>query len=196
MGDHDQPGWVNQAQRFYLEKIDEVKHTCCYLLAQFNVPNPSDTAGDLAQRVYELCGRVRDEDWAEVANKDGYLYTIIENAAKEMATKHRNRREETYEPDEIDKARVGGPVLNPDSALHAAIQLAEIMRLLSPEEVRLLDLSFQGYTTQEIASTLGLSNVAARQRLTRLKKKLILLTETGGSSPPTSASPPSDQVRH
>jgi RNA polymerase sigma-70 factor (ECF subfamily) len=67
---------------------------------------------------------------------------------------------------------LSGPAEDPALAVQFRDQVAELCQNLADDERRFLELRLQDYTPQEIAAELGLSAVALRVRLTRLRQRL------------------------
>lgn len=184
---------VNQAQSYYLERRAWIENLCRELLNRSDDPNHLDSAEDVAQKVFENCGKISDEQWEAIDNKDGYIYKIVKNEVKQADIERQKRREEALDPDEIDRARLGqNPSEANQSAAYVKTLYKEIYALLTPEEQELFDQLCKGNKAREIASELGLTYDCARQRTARLRRKLISLLETGGASSPVSRPPGSN----
>jgi RNA polymerase sigma-70 factor (ECF subfamily) len=69
-------------------------------------------------------------------------------------------------------ASLSCPRQGPAQAAQFNDQLRQLCEHLDASERRVLEMRLQGYSTEEIARTLGLSPVALRVRLTRLRQRL------------------------
>jgi RNA polymerase sigma factor (sigma-70 family) len=171
---------ITQAQAHYLLNRDSIETVFRRLLARAHVPNYLDVAQDLTQKGFENCGTVSNETWASVTNHDGYIYRVVRNLVNTACYELLNRREESLDPTVIDQNSYGKSTQNTTEAQYSAIFLQEILRHLTAEERALVEMMFQEYTSREMAKELNLTHDAVRQRVFRLKKKLVQLTKDGG----------------
>ncbi len=175
---------LNLAQKYCQERRPWLLAQCRLILKRMSVLDFEDKAEDLTHEVFILCGSRSDEEWEEVANHDGYLYTVAKNKAY---LDLKNGREEATDSEKLARmieSRDSQRGQSPADTEWIAIYLKQLWGMLSTAEQDLLNLLWEGFKYQEIGKKLGLSDDAARQRISRMGKKLRRLVEAGDKDPP------------
>jgi RNA polymerase sigma factor (sigma-70 family) len=155
----------NASQRFCTDNYEWLVTTCERALSKRGF---SGYGHDVAHDVRNRCEGIDDEYWETITRKEGYLYRAIVNQANDFSKKHSHLVAEI--PDSV---RGSSPV----KAMNDAIFLREVLQWLSYDEQQLLELMFQEYSEAEMADRMGISYVALRKRIERLKKKLCLISD-------------------
>jgi DNA-directed RNA polymerase specialized sigma24 family protein len=164
----------NEAQHFSLLEHDWFMNTARQVTLKRGLP---DSDEDLAHEVYDKLKNVSDEVWSRTLNKRSYVARMIINQANDFCAKN-----QPLEPI-TDNILVSTPL----EAMEAAILITELYGKLSLAEQKLLELMFEQYSGTEIANKLGIGCATARKRISRLTKKLGLLSEGKLTSRDTTA---------
>jgi RNA polymerase sigma-70 factor (ECF subfamily) len=135
---------------------------------------------DLVQSVHRsLMAGLKDDkfDFSVPDNLVALALTMVRRkAARKWRHLQRQKRLEgsAGEPGDLPAllASLGSTGPGPEQAARFNDQLRQLCEHLDESERRVLQLRLQGYTTAEIAEQLGISHVALRVRLTRLRKYL------------------------
>jgi RNA polymerase sigma factor (sigma-70 family) len=129
-------------------------------------------AEDLAHDVIGKLQTMPDEQWAKVRNQNAYVATMMAHLANDIYRQH----QKVKPLDDLDDASLAGlPAARSTSpqAREAAIMVQQWRRMLEADEQDLFNLAFEeGFSRIEIAQKLGISNDAARRRVSRLLEKL------------------------
>lgn len=161
--------WDNDAQEFCVRENEWLVGQCRYALSGYQVPNAKESGEDLAQMVFLRCGSIDNGRWAGIENKRAYVAGVVKNAAYDFFKT--NGREIASDGAALESARHTEP-RTPALAEDAAILITEVMKFLSPDERQLLDMLYEGFQGDEIATHAGINDAAARKRIERLRRKL------------------------
>ncbi len=138
-------------------------------------------SADLAQSVHmSIVAGIRDERFRLTGPDDliGLAVTVLRRkAAKQWRHLQRQRRlsgDGSRAKDDISGTLAALSAGGTDPAAEAQFrdQLARLCEHLDVSERRVLDLRLDGFTPAEIADQIGVSRVALRVRLTRLRQRL------------------------
>lgn len=138
-------------------------------------------SADLAQSVHmSIVAGIRDERFRLSGPDDliGLAVTVLRRkAAKQWRHLQRQRRlsgDGSRAKDDISGTLAALSAGGTDPAAEAQFrdQLAHLCEHLDESERRVLDLRLDGFTPAEIADQIGVSRVALRVRLTRLRQRL------------------------
>ena len=160
-----------EAQSFLVAELDWVRQTAKLAAARKGLNG--DYAQDIVQEAYLKCGEITNEKWSQTRNHKAYLARIIINLANDMCKKYGN----TY-------ALLGDDIQasSPGEAAEAALLIEQSLDNLPMRDQELLELFFQGYSGQEVAKKLGITDQTARKRIWRLRVKLNLLIQGNKAS--------------
>jgi len=137
---------------------------------------------DLAQSVHKSIVTGLRESRFDIAGPDqlvGLAITILRRkAARHWRHLQRQRRlsgdGSNRSTDDLPGvlSALSSPGVDPADEVQFRDQLARLCEHLDETERRVLDLRLEGYTPSEIADQIGVSRVALRVRLTRLRQRL------------------------
>jgi len=124
-------------------------------------------AEDVSQTVMLTLSKMPKEKLAQIDNLEAYVYKMARNEAIRFDTKTEHYEEEL---DSSSAAFSDGST----GAEHVErrVLLNEIWAHLNAEEREILQLKIFGCGAQEIGERLGITHVAARQRISRLRGRL------------------------
>jgi len=167
-------GCETEAQRFHIAQYGWVQSTANRVAANRSL---QDYADDIVNDAYFKCGKISNEYWAtEIRDHKFYLTRIIINLANELCVK-RNRERELFPY-----------IILPSDALQNARDadfLGEVLEKLPSHEFKLYELFYYyGYTGREIAQGLGITEVTVRKRISRIKKKVKMLSQQASKDNP------------
>ena len=152
-----------EALRFLLEQWAWLVRVARYILKSFRL---QDSTEDIMQILAVKCLGISDEKWGQIPNKKAYLAKAIRNQVIDLCKEHSLRnRPLPMCPDPFTSIE----------AMEAGRLVQQLLPKLSPDEATLLELLFEERSADEIAEILGITSAAARQRSSRLRKKMRLL---------------------
>lgn len=122
---------------------------------------------DIAHEVFKKLRSVTNEAWSRMKYKKAYVARAIINCANDL----------TYIDHGSEPLTDNILTSTPAEAMEAAILVSELYHQLSSSEQDLLELIFQQFSGEEIASELNVSHSTVRKRISRLKRKLCALNE-------------------
>lgn len=124
-------------------------------------------AEDVSQTVMLILSKMPKEKLVQIDNLEAYVYTMARNEAIRFGSKPQHYQENL---DSHSTAYSDGST----GAEHVeqTVLLNEIWAQLNPEDREILQLTIFGCGAKEIGERLGITPVAARQRLSRLRGRL------------------------
>ena len=159
---------LDRLERVFLGRLD---HLYNFLRGWLR---DDDLAEDLTQQVFLSACQARDRFRGDDDAMVGWLFRIARNEA--MNVSRRQGRETSWDAMGAAAPQPVDPGERPDAAALRSEQQREVAALLdtlTPAQRELLHLRFAaGLTLVQIAGTLGISDVAARQRLRRTLAQL------------------------
>ena len=159
---------LDRLERVFLDRLDHLYNFLRGWLRDDHL------AEDLTQQVFLNACQARDRFRGDDDAMVGWLFRIARNEATNAA--RQRGRETSWEAMGTAAPRPVDPGERPDAAAMRTEQQREVAALLgplTPDQRELLHLRFAaGLTLVQIAGTLGISDVAARQRLRRILAQL------------------------
>lgn len=154
---------MDRLTRVFLDRLD---HLYAFLLARLG---DDQLAEDLCQQVFLRACQARGEFRGDDGVMVGWLFRIARNESTTLL--RRRGRETSWEAMGSAAPQPVDPEERPETAaLHAERrrEIGALLDRLSPGQRELLDLHYAaGLTLVQIAAVLGITDVAARQRLRR-----------------------------
>jgi RNA polymerase sigma factor (sigma-70 family) len=126
--------------------------------------------------ILDLVIRERRDDFAPLDNLEAWLITVVKNKVCDLS-RQRDFESTTNVQDLVDRIKQ-----TTFSTPERRLDTMEVLRALKamPETYRVpVELASQGYSAKEIGAILGLSELAAWQRVSRGRKELKTLTGQG-----------------
>lgn len=159
---------LDRLERVFLDRLDHLYNFLRLWLRDDYL------AEDLTQQVFLNACQARDRFRGDDDAMVGWLFRIARNEAMNVA--RRRGRETSWDAMGSTAPQLVDPGELPDAAALRSEQrreVAELLDQLSPDQRELLHLRFAaGLSLVQIAGTLGISDVAARQRLRRTLAQL------------------------
>ncbi len=123
---------------------------------------------DITTIAHDLMRRLR---WDKDALERKYIRKAVHSAAIDFLRRRERTRRREIPLDEVTISRCFGP--SPSPRFEELIETVEtsIGRRLSDRDSRLLKLRVEGYSWEEVAGRLGMTSLAARQRMYELCKQ-------------------------
>jgi RNA polymerase sigma factor (sigma-70 family) len=180
-GDSDEKR-TSSALDFCLQEHDWLLEVCKSTSRRLGLPNHLQVSEDIADDVYVISSRIRQELWDAVQDRRAYLARMIENHVKGIL---RREREIPTDADELEVLNnLVGPY-SPQSSIPDVILIKELLSRLTDEEKELFELRFyERLPTKQIATILRCGDALVRQKVVRLRLKLQEILNSGGRSAP------------
>jgi RNA polymerase sigma factor (sigma-70 family) len=167
------------AGKVELEK--DVLQIARYLLRSMNLP--LDMADDLGQTVLLRYLHVNAEERKHIRNLKGYLYRMMKNQLLNQIKKEKLPIVTSLDSAEMEHPNLDNELVANSSDIELGVLARQVWNQLGPDDRQLFDLLTFGFSGRELAFRLGVSDDAARQRVSRLKVKLnaMLVSEAPSS---------------
>lgn len=134
---------------------------------------PEMEVEDIRQEVLIKLLAISNDRWNEIENVDGYLFKVARSQVLDHTRMLKRKLYEISLDEELEERIPTADYTSQARKTESGILLRHLSNSLkTPEERELLGLMIIGYNEKEIALRLGMTHVAARQRVTRLKAKL------------------------
>ncbi|HZN09078.1 MAG TPA: sigma-70 family RNA polymerase sigma factor [Pyrinomonadaceae bacterium] len=169
MDSNDDKRQLPKAQQYLLDHWPWLEQTCDSLLERNGLQNGVNGSGDLLNNLFVQFASFTDHTFDGIDNPKAYIYTVLSRATRRQDAYDRKRDDRDIDEFANHSDGVGH---NPAKAAESAILLKELFETLPPEGRHLLELLIKGLSGREIALELGITEAAARQRISRLGRDM------------------------